>query len=177
MTREELNKAIETVLTTQFKKDAKEAHKAVTEAGYVIYKWDGSFGVKNPATDREVRISYGSYSTKIVYTGNWSGVKLGWNSDIKFDFVGQLEKPINYEWIAIRHFEYRPTRVKYEQLRSKRRDVEYHANEIRLIQEKKIKELQRQMEELQRSLIYHVENRAKDQQALDQFRKELGLRK
>lgn len=175
MTREELNREIKKVLTTQFKKDAKEAHKAVEEAGYTIYKEDGSFGVQNKATGRWVRFSFGEYSTKITYTGNWYGVRCNRNVERDFDFVGQLEKPINKEWREAKNLVYCPTQVKYEELMSKRWNVKYHADEIRLIQEKRIKELQRQMEELQRSLIYHVENRAKDQQALDQYRKELGL--
>lgn len=51
---ETLNKAIYTVITTKYKKDAQEAHRLVESEGYVIYKDNGKFVVRNDKTCKTI---------------------------------------------------------------------------------------------------------------------------
>ena len=51
-----LNEAIYTVLTTKYKKQAREAFKRVQDAGYEVYKNNGHFHIYNASTGKTIYI-------------------------------------------------------------------------------------------------------------------------
>jgi len=144
MDNNELNKAIIKVLTTTFKKDALDAHKALSEAGYTIEKYSGAWHVTNPTTNRSVYIAnrtYGGYiihgamnNAKGDYKGNTTKLFL-------FDFVGCLNKPWNVEYSIARRLKYQPTKDKYDRILEAKRHIKYTAACV-IEYNKKIAELQ-----------------------------------
>lgn len=174
MKNTELNTAIRMVLMNRHKKDAKQAHKIVKAAGYTIIKWSGSYEVKNEATGRWIRIDFGRYRATLEWTGK-STTPTTLNNDImdKFDFVGELNKPINMEWREMRRYTcgwqpYRPTITKYDNLKFAKNRVEWRNRDIEMIQE--------QIANLQKNLIREVESRERAKAELKETRKRLGLR-
>ena len=174
--RELVNEAIFTVLTEQFKKDAKEAHAIVEQAGYSISKMDGDWYLKNAETGRRVymhvaRRTYGmSY---ISGNGNDYGRRGGWRIRVskKFDFVGYLEKPLNTVWEEMQNWNYNRYEKQASTLKSARWDVKYHTEQIDKIQ----KEIEEKIAKLQKDLLYHSQEKVKAEIHLREVREELGL--
>lgn len=95
----ELNDAIYTVITTQYKKDAKEAHALVTAYGYSIWKYNGCYHVANNETHKSVQARSGwRYTTIYLDSVHSQYVRLKDDQECKVDFVGFLTKPKNYEY-------------------------------------------------------------------------------
>lgn len=175
----ELNEAIFHVLDTQFKKDMdKEALKMIEEAGYEIHKGNGCYYVKNPVTKREIYFS-GTYTTQINFNWYIRPVRLKAHAFrlCHFDFVGCLNKPINYTWYNLgRVAEYRPTKDKYEKLKSARWDVNYHTKQVENIVNEKLQKLYKQIEELTKDIQYHTERKVKAKEELEELKKGFGLK-
>ena len=174
MTHSELNIAIYKVLTTQFKKDAKEAHEAVKAAGYGITKNNGRFEVYNSTTRRSIyiadngwrgcRIIHGYYTRQRRIFNTWNTEEI-----LKFDFVGCLEKPTNeayYEMVR-RNERMNNAKQKYEKLKSARWYVKYETE--------KLESLQKKIEALQNELILAAQDKVKYEQRLQECRREFGL--
>lgn len=164
-TREELNKAIFKVLTTQFKKEMKEAVNTVEEAGYEIYKYNGHFNVRNPKTDKVIYAS-GNYNLYIATNGNAKRKVIDW----KIDFVGMLEKPINKEWNErnwMRGIGSTDYKAKRRRLTDAKSSIEWKKRDI----ERKQAQILKLQEELLRDLKYQAQYEAD----LANVRKELGL--
>lgn len=174
MTHSELNIAIYKVLTTQFKKDAKEAHEAVKAAGYEITKNGGRFEVYNPDTNRWLYIADNGWRGCRIIHGHYTRQMRIFNSRsaeeiLKFDFVGCLEKPTNEAYYKmIREAEQRSNaKQKYERLKSARWYVKYETEKLESVQKK--------IEELQKELILSAQAKVKYEQKLQECRRELGL--
>lgn len=172
MARVELNTAIRTVLLTQFKKDAPEAFKIVEAAGYEVYKYNGSFGVKNTITDRHIRIQAGRNYGRMTLLYGYSEARV--NNDLLacFDFAGCLNKPMNKTWHEMQHVrawgKASPTLERYEELKSARWSVNYDAREIAKIQE--------QIEKLTRDLVRAAQSKTRSEEKLQACKAKLGLK-
>lgn len=167
----EVNEAILKVLSTQYKKDAKEAHKIVETAGYEIYKSNGCFTIKNPKTYRYIqwtecrwRYNYKLITTtKDIYFDDWK--------DLKINFVNYLNKPINKDkqYINSEWFYTSKAKEKYELLRSLKWDIEYHTREV---------ERQKALiEKAKKSIEYHERRIKEEKDSLEETRIKLGLKK
>ena len=177
---DELNKAIWTVLTTQFKKDAKEAFKMVEENGYDVYKngW-GTWSIANPTTKRSLYIGYGKYGSRAtLYCGNHTTLTKTWRTISskeerevaeKFDFVNCLNTPVNVTYYEMRMDESRESKalLNYYKLKSAKSSINYESEDIDRIQKK--------IAELQADLIRATEKKVKADMKLNEVRKELGL--
>ena len=172
-TREDVNKAIAQVLTTQFKKEAKEAFLIVKEAGYEVDKWDKKWHVRNRKVDRVVYIdrerwNYDKHYPEYVI---WHSGGSSTLADLsKFDFVGCLDKPVNKVWREMRGYEHQNKFQAWSRkLKSARWSVKYHTDNIDSIQ--------KHIEGLQKELMYHVKEQTRAEAELKQVRAELGLTK
>lgn len=167
----EVNEAILKVLSTQYKKDAKEAHKIVEAAGYEIYKSNGCFTIKNPKTYRYIqwtqcrwRYNYKLITTtKDIYFDNWK--------ELKINFVNYLNKPINRDkergdnmWGCSSKL-----KEKYDSLCNHKMSIEYHTREI---------ERQKALiEKTKKDIEYHERRIKEEKDSLEETRKKLGLKK
>ena len=167
----EINEAILKVLSTQYKKDAKEAHKIVEAAGYEIYKSNGCFIIKNPETYKyiqwtECRRKYNYKlitTTQDIYFDDWK--------DLKINFVNYLNKPINRDkerrdnmWGCSSKL-----KEKYTLLRDHKMMIEYYSKEIK----RQKASIEKAKEEITR-----CEKRLKEEKdSLEETRKKLGLKK
>lgn len=170
-TKEEVNKAIVKVLSTQYKKDAKEAHKIVEAAGYEIYKSNGCFVIKNPKTNKYIqwtlcrwRYNYKLIiTTKDIYFDDWK--------DLKINFVNYLDKPINRDkergdnmWGCSSKL-----KEKYTRLRDHKMMIEYYSKEIKR---------QKALIEKAKEEITRCEKRLREEKdSLEETRIKLGLKK
>lgn len=173
MTRAELNKAILTVLRNQFKKDAKEAHEVVKEAGYGIVKINGGFEVYNDRTNRKIYVKEGYRSYIIHGYHERQRTQLTKVTIEKFDFVGCLEKPQNRDYYEQLHNESMAHDVNHDPRINKLKSAKWH---VRYTNDE-VAKIQAQMEKLQKELIRAVERKVEAEQELKQVKKELGLRK
>lgn len=167
--RTELNNALFKVMTTQFKKNMREAVATVEAAGYKVEKFGGVYRVRNPKTGKVVYID-GKYRSYVRTNGNAKDVEvIVWKNDCRVDFVGMLEKPINTEWNKLYWTQAGITNYwhKANRLINARRNVEWKKQDIERRQEQ-IRNLQ---EALLRDLRYEAEYEAR----LTAVRKELGL--
>ena len=168
MNRQELNKAILEVLTTQFKKDAKEAHKIVEEAGYGIYKWDGSFRVSNKDIGRYVYATENWRSTTIH--SNLRNYRYEHDKGVRFDFVGYLNKPTNpespYLW---RIREENKSMMNYHRISRDKNSIKYA--------QERIEKIKKEIASLTNDLIREVSSLKEAEIRLEQTRRELGLDK
>lgn len=102
-----INKAIREVITTQFKKDAKESHELLENLGYKIYKYDGSFWVKNPKNDKTIGMgNYGRliYGRNSVYTRYYKNREQEYDNHLNyFNFYNCLEVAPNKNWCRTYH--------------------------------------------------------------------------
>lgn len=177
-TNEELNKAIWTVLTTQFKKEAKEAFKTVQDNGYEVYKNGcGTWTVGNPHTKKFIHIEYGKYNYRTcLFYGNYTTQSKTWKTAEqerivaeKFDFVNCLRTPQNSAYYEARSKCYEESRAKqqYNELKSAKWSLDY--------ENKRIAKIQADIAKLQAELISATESKVKDEMRVQNKRKELGL--
>ena len=175
-TNEELNKAIWTVLTTQFKKNAKEAFQTVQENGYEVCKnCGGTWTVRNPHTKRFVYIQFGDRRTTLYY-GNYTTQMKRWRTSqeeavvaAQFDFVNCLKTPNNSAYYDMLHIQNAESKAaeQYSRIRSAKWSIEYET--------KRIAKIQADIARLQAELVKATESRVKDEMTLKQVRQELGL--
>lgn len=179
MTREQVNAAVWQVLMHQYKKDAKEAHEIVKQAGYSIEKLSGCWRVYNEKTGRSVYVNEGNSRSYLCRTTN-SDQRIGWKAwepesvrkvAKKFDLVGFLDKPVNRDWAAVRQAQSGWAMNRFErsarQLKDARWSVRHHTD--------RIKSMQAQIAKLQEQLLREAQEQVKAEQRLQQVRKELGL--
>ena len=187
-TKELLNYAILKVLTTQFKKDAKDEHELLKNYGYRVFKADGSFCVQNDNRTiyaeyignyrHDWRVRYSYYGKGFKYFKTFDDMK-------KFDFVNCLNTPMNAIYYELLRYEdgwytdaVKDVHTKYtgirNRLRNARRDVKYHECEISDIQNQIVK-LQNQIANLQNDLVRHAKHLAEGQYNLDTVKREVGL--
>lgn len=167
-----LNEAIYIVLTTQYKKDAREAHKIVESAGYTINKNNGYFEVYNPKLNKCVCITRNFYSYKhhCGMLNVWCGIKaceMTYEKLEKINFVGMLNTPINHEY-------YRE--LKWKKINQNRRNeltdckwnIKYYNN--------KIDDIKHKIESAQEDLIVAVERKTKAIQRLEKVKETIKRR-
>jgi len=164
-----LNEAIYKVMTTQYKKDAKEEHKMVEAAGYEIYKSDGSFTVRNEETHRELCIDYKGYYS-VLYTRARS-IRFNRYDGLKFDFVGYLLKPtkdINDFLDRDGYYKDRSKALqKYHRLERAKHHVEYEKNQF--------EEIKRRIASLQNELARTARFVAQAEADVNETRVKIGL--
>lgn len=174
MTNAEINKAIVTVMVNQYKRDAQEAHKIVKEAGYEIYKTNGSFGVQK-GYRHQVRIEFpnrrgnpylqlfNGKSRRVIRFKNFTDI-----TDIKVDFVSFFETERESIIDTSSYWYETPTQKKIKDLKEKKWRVEYRSKDI--------EEIKQKMERLQRELIYAVESKERAKAELAEARRQYGLK-
>lgn len=166
MDREMVNAAIRTVLTTQFKKNCKDAHKLVESCGYEISKNCGDWEIRNNVTKRCVCL--GSY---IHFNPYQNGLRNRRPNIDKFDFVGCLEKPYNKDYwndvLGYQRGESKSVR-RYESLRFDRWCAGRNSEKVR--------ETLAEIEVLQRKLIDLVRDEQTSWDRYNESRKRLGLK-
>lgn len=170
MYKDNINEAIFKVLTTKYKKDAKDAFKLVDEAGYRSFKEGGRFEVYNPETDRHIYVTEAyrrSYYT--VHTGMYMRQTTNFRreADMKaMDFVNCLEKPVNTEFYR-EVPRGRAAGVYESKIKMPRRMVKSYEDDI--------ESCQKQIEKLQQRIIYATERKAKYEMEIREAKKELGI--
>lgn len=163
----EINEAIKKVLSVQYKKEAKDAFKVVEDAGFEIYKMNGTFGITDKKNVNHVRIELGKYRT-YLHLGN-KQIKFNNFSEIsKIDFVSFLEKERIVRLDQSSYWYRTETQKKMERLRDKKRSIQYSEDDIERIKKK--------IEEAQKELIWAVEYKEQKKADLKAIRKELGLK-
>lgn len=161
MSREEINKAILKVITTQFKKDAKEEHKIVEDLGYEIFKMDGDYRIRNKRTNRGVYYSYGWLKT---YTTTY---RVGSIENIRFDFYGYLETTRKV-YVEHDYWDDRSESVKrWESLRSAKARIKYTQVDI----DRARREIDRLLDDIERATSL----KAQYEQELKELRQKYGL--
>ena len=179
-TKEQINEAIYTVLTSEYKKDAPEAFNIVKAVGYEYSKYDrGRFEVYNPVTKRRIYIKEGGYYKNYhvsVYYGYYANQVARFTGDDryldakgKFNYVGCLEKPVNMVWREVCQMQdVRSQAVqKYDILCTKKSYVKWREDEIQRIQ--------MQMQKLQKELISATERKVGYERDVMDYRKQIGL--
>lgn len=182
-----INEAIAKVLTTQYKKDAREAHEIVESAGYTINKYDGNWWVKNPKTDRWVFLTYEWHHK---YHGSWllhtNNSKSDFheyrthhrnykeNEPMPINFEKLLATPYNKAWAEVRRKDWnRDMRSeKIIDLKNAKHNVKYNDNALQRVEA----EFKKACEKYAREIKYYTENRERDMVRLNNMRKELGLK-
>lgn len=170
-----VNEAIYRVITTQFKKDMREAVEVVEREGYKVEKIEGGYKVRNPETRREVYISGNRYGyRRCIAYGVWNTKRINFEDHgaafCKFDFVGNLNKELNYDWYNRREWMgFQPTREKYQKLYDVKHSIEWKKRDIEGTK-KKMMELQK---DLERYLRWQIE----DEMRLRDLRRELKLKR
>ena len=171
--KDELNEAIYKVITTQYKKDAKQAHEMVSAFGYGISKYDGHYRVTSKETGKAVYVHFESYTYRRFSLGNNSAEqRKGENGygHCPIDFVGYLAKPYNkvYEDLKYSSYRRRSQAVKnYGRLKETRWDIKYHEDEI--------EKIKAQINKLQDEIIYHARRQKYYEDQLQAQRRELHL--
>ena len=166
-----LNEAIYEVLTTQFKKDAKEAHKMLTDYGYEVKKYCSRWYVKNPTTQKEISAFYNDwrYSWFFCY-----GYDKRTPMNRKIDFVNCLNTPINknvYNYsFYINNFQRNA-----DKLKSAKRSITYEEKRIKEIKAE-VQSLTERINVLQDRLVDATEEKGRRVRRLEEVRKELGLK-
>ena len=181
MERKLLNDMIWSVLNAKFKKDAKEAFKAVEDAGYTIYKnGSGYWTVCNKATNRYINLGDRGwkYHTQLViqhgpYVSHQHRLTHEeCNADsIAFDFVGCLEKPINQTWYDLQNKETDWNKLtavkKWDDIKFQMRMAKSYENDI----ERTKKEIER----LQKQLISYTETKCRYESQAKMLKAQYGL--
>lgn len=131
----ELNEAIYTVITTQYKKDAKDAHDLVSSYGFDIWKYDGHYNVGCKETHKSVFVSsQGRRYTTFYLDGRPSPYKrLEEGQECKINFVYFLTKPKNVEYMTLCWNEDRESEAvsKYDNIRHAKHMAESYAEDVR----------------------------------------------
>ena len=189
--KQELIDAINRVLFTQFKKDAKEAHALVESYGFKIDKCDGFFGVQNPETHRTLRLKECNGWRGLWFKETGTGKDLTdkemyTDRKLNIDVLKFLDTPYNEAWWYVKNRDacedgssreaYHPTWDKRDALRRARMNVEDCKRSVKRYKKeieqhmKEIKWLQEQIEANTR-YEYGFENR------LNELLEEFGLKK
>lgn len=176
----DINAAIYRVITSSTKKDVKQDHKTVIQAGYRIEKWNGiGYVVINDETKRKVYIQEstgrrGWSSTTLHYSRNGWGKRFNTvNELLKFDFQGALDKPENEAYYSQKRLEAEQADGinrwggKLDQLKSARRDVKYETEELAKLQE--------ELAKIQNRISRTIEYKVKAEIRLAEVKKSLGL--
>ena len=170
-----INEAILKVISTQYKKDAKEAHQVVEAAGYTIEKRDGCYYVRNEKTYRYCYMINSGYYRQgarwVLYWGSMgrgSKTYYGNPEHIKFDFIHMLNKRYNYAGHGDRNACTSAAKEKWTNICRLKCMVSSKQTETELI----LKE----MEKLQKRLIETTECKVKYETDLNNQRKEYGLK-
>lgn len=185
-----LEDAINKVLFTQFKKDAKEAHALVESYGFKIDKYDGFFGVKNPETYKTLRLEEcnGWRGMWIRETGTRKGVTdEEWRAKkLNIDVIKFLNTPYNYDWQYVENRDacedgssanaYHPTWDKKEKLRRARMNVKYCKDGIKR-SKAEIDRLMNDIKTTQEYLLRETQDLSMWENRLADTLKELGLKK
>lgn len=186
--RTELNKAIWYVIISEGKpkKEMKNEVALIKKAGYQIIKCDrNQWEVYNLVTQRRVSAKVRwreitiDNSYRFTYRINTEGLSSYKNAYERrpIDFVGILNKPINEEWRKLcwhrayagsRHDTIYSTKFKYEQLKDARFWIGIATREIAGDKKK--------IEETQKDLARHIEDKVKAELKLKELRKKLGLK-
>ena len=172
-----LNNAILQVITHQYKKDAKEYHQIVEDAGYTIDKNYGHYYVRNPKTHRYVCMEYKKGYRNDYYELNWGSMVYGYKrfdnmpASIPFDFVAMLNKPYN------RNGHYNEYSDKWNKSKAVERYVELKRLKRNLKNdEEDVETVLRQLTTLQQRLICATETKVKAAAELNSYRRECGLK-
>lgn len=184
--KQELIDAINKVLFTQFKKDAKEAHKLVESYGFEIDKYEGWFGIYNPETYKRLRLAEAH-----GWRGSWlkerHTSKALTNEEINahklnMDVIKYLCTPVNSEWYEAQELNcdwgykgYHPSQNKYSTLTNARWNVSYHKRQVENTK-KEIDKLLNDVKTLQACLLRETESVYKYEAKLREVRAELGLK-
>lgn len=168
-----LNEAIIQVITNKYKKDAKEAHKIVEDAGYKINKVDGYYHVSSSSTYRYCYAFYSGHYDKgqrwcIYWGSNVRGSKIHWGdpANIKIDFTNLL----NTRYNNVAHEQspsHSPAVEKYQSIRWKKYTIKQD--------EKYIQDTLNSIANLNAKLISATELKAQHEMELANLRKENGL--
>ena len=186
--RIELNKAIFVVIVSGNPlKDMKQEVKLIRNAGYQISKYaPHQWRIDNLSTSRHLTATMnwrsGGYQIEVnntyrkCYRIDLKGCqrRSEYFDRCKIDFVGILESPINHDWIWVldnrmvgNGWRLTPTMAKYDRLKQAKYAIKWKQDEI--------KNIQKQIEAAQKSLIYYAGEKAKSERYLQDIRKELGL--
>lgn len=165
--KKELNEAIRKVLFTQFKKQAKEAHKIVEEAGYKIWKCGGDWRVENEATGRTVYLEDG-YRRTFIWHGPRYVNRSQYNDN--FDFVGALNKPVNKEYYTSIAFTY----MNESKAKQAYKRIQQHVSYVKMY-ERDIQDAQKKIAELQDKMVRYATYKAEEERKVKDIKKELGL--
>lgn len=172
--KQELVDAINKVLFTQFKKDAKEAHKLVESYGFEIDKLDGFFRVYNPDTCKGICLEGGWKGVRLRYGRKLSDEE--WNNHkLNFDLINFLYTPVNHDWYYVSRYRDdwcyppRPTLAKFYGLQEAKKGFKK--------KERQIEELKKEMAEIQDKIIELVQDKKDIERRIDEHREELGLKK
>lgn len=185
----EFTTAIIKVLTTTRKREVKEEIKLIESKGYEVYKTGEKnaegMAIRNYKTNKTIWLSshYSYKNNGYFYYLNYYTRR--YSKSAKFNSLDKLKDTFNFEdyfntpynrefkddcgWYS----EQSVSQMKYDSLKSKRRDVEYHQKEI----ERAKAELEKQIAKLQKEILYHTEKLAESKSNLSEFKKELGLTK
>ena len=172
---EELNNAIYTVITTQYKKDAKEAHDLVNSYGYSISKYDDRYRVISKNTGKAVYVCFQSYMTRRFSLGNKTADQTrNMRSSVEFnpcriDFVNYLEKPFNKTWYDMTGYYPRHSRAvkKFRELKDAKWNIEYYGG--------KIDEIKAKIASLEDEIVYHARHQKDCEEKLRRLRREYHL--
>ena len=172
-----INDVIFTVCTTQFKKDAPDAFKALKTMGLEAFKADGRFYIYNKNTRKYLSIDtrrdyqYGrGYVTVYTVYGDYRFKTRGeWDKVKKFDFWGYITKPNNTAWGEVINRDTKPTRTKYGKIVNARQYLKWRKEEV--------EKIQNQIEVLQKQLINAVKREVAYENDLNNIRVELGLKR
>ena len=164
-----LNEAIYTVLTTKYKKDAKEAFKMVEDAGYEMRKWDGWFIIENIKTKKHLYIDSHCYNPKLKFIrGSRIDKQINITESWKFDFVNYLNTPYNEEYYRF---------PKWKEINNNRREMLRHAKWVVEFRNEELDKVKAELEDAQRRLVRIAQRQAEAELELKQTRKELGLKR
>ena len=168
-----VNKAIRDVIINQYKKNCKEAHQLVEDAGYKITKIEGGWRVDNLETGKFVYLNFKDYNWRkgyalyrCTYYGKTAYVNYSDEAECKFDFVNclDLNRRRYYECASSN----KETAVsKYRRLHSAKWSINYD--------KKRLAETQKKIEELQKDLVRYAKEIVRDEARLEEVRKEIGL--
>ena len=131
--RDELNEAIWKVITTQYKKDAKEAHEMVAAFGFRIWKEDGHYRVSG-VDHRVVYVSWEGYKKMDISLAaihsRW--VEIYYGEKCKVDFVGFLSKHNNRayqeaQWVSSQESH---ALLRYDRLDDTKRMIKWYVEDI-----------------------------------------------
>ena len=178
-----INDYIYRVLTTKYKKDDPEAFKLVENMGYEIYKYDGTFGVKNPETGAHVRISdpYKRYKSLIGIGRAYAKKRTDITTFRNVDFERALSDPNKEKRNARREVETREWNrlnwgnPKTEKFKSAKHDVDYHTKSIQEAKERLENVIQSAIKSYESDFAYHTKERERAEKELANLREEYGL--